>query len=38
MGTWVWPPDMKRSLAAWLAIMSIATVVKFISMISATGL
>ncbi|MNC38000.1 hypothetical protein D3C75_865880 [compost metagenome] len=28
---------MKRSLAAWLTIMSIATVVKFISMISATG-
>ena len=28
---------MNRSFAAWLTIMSIATVVKFISMISATG-
>ena len=37
IGTCVCPPDMKRSLAAWLTIMSIATVVKFISMISATG-
>ena len=37
IGTWVCPPDMKRSFAAWLTIMSIATVVKFISMISATG-
>src|SRR5690606_12664457 len=36
-GTAVWPPDMKRSLAAWLVIMSIATVIKFISMISAMG-
>ena len=36
-GTAVWPPDMKRSFAAWLTIWSMATVMKFISMISATG-
>ena len=28
---------MKRSFAAWLTIWSMATVMKFISMISATG-
>ncbi|MNN60702.1 hypothetical protein D3C81_1758990 [compost metagenome] len=38
IGTLVCPPDMKRSFAAWLTIISIATVVKFISMISGTAL
>jgi hypothetical protein len=38
IGTEVCPPDMKRSLAAWLTIMSEQTVMKFISMISTTGL
>ena len=37
IGTLVCPPDMKRSLAAWLTIWSMHTPTKFISMISAIG-
>ena len=36
-GTLHWPPVMKRSLAAWLQIWSIARPEKSTNMISATG-
>jgi hypothetical protein len=36
-GTLDCPPDMNRNFAAWLTSWSIATVMKFINMISATG-
>ena len=37
MGTDTWPPNMERALAAWLTIMSMASVMKSMNMISATG-